>query len=490
MSITKFLAFDLGAESGRAIVGILDGEKIMLEEIHRFRNRQVKTGNGIYWDVPYLFKEIKRGLSLAVIKGHKEIRSIGLDTWGVDFGMLGKSGELLELPHTYRDSRTEGIPEKVFRKIPFREIYELTGIQFMKINSLYQLYSVKINNEPLLKKCDKILFISDLFNYLLTGNKKSEFTIASTSQFLNVKTGMFEERIFSALGISSEITCPVVQPGTVIGKLLPEISKETGLGDVDVRAVGCHDTASAVAAVPGEGNDWAYLSSGTWSIMGIESDVPLIHNNLNYEFTNEGGVNDTFGFSKNVTGMWLIQQVKKIWEKSGEKFTYDQIMEMAKNANSFVCYINSDDNSFDNPANMIEAIDNFCLQTAQKTPATKGEYIRSILESLALKYREVAGKLEKASGRKINKIHIVGGGSQNELLNRLTADATGRRVCAGPVEATALGNIIMQAVFAGRIESLSKARELISVCFPQKRYSPHEDGYNNWDNASTFLSRI
>ncbi len=490
MSTTKFLAFDLGAESGRAIIGILDGEKIMLEEIHRFRNRQLKTGNGIYWDVPYLFSEIKKGLSLAVLKGHKDIRSIGIDTWGVDFGMLGKDGELLELPHTYRDSRTDDIPEKVFRKIPFPEIYELTGIQFMKINSIYQLYSVKFYNETLLNKCDKILFMPDLFNYLLTGNKKSEYTIASTSQLLNAKTGLFEERIFSVLGIRPDITCPVVKPGTVIGKLLPGISKETGLGDVEVTAVGCHDTASAVAAVPGEGIDWAYLSSGTWSLMGIESDVPLIHNGLNYEFTNEGGVNGTFRFLKNVTGMWLIQQVKKIWEKSGEKYSYEQIMDTAKSAKGFVCFIDPDDSTFGNPADMVKAIDNFCEKTSQKTPASKGEYIRSILESLALKYRAVAAKLEEASGRKINKIHIVGGGSQNELLNRLTADVTGRQIYAGPAEATALGNILMQAVAAGSIESVRKARELISVYFPQKSYSPNNEYCSEWERASTFLSRI
>ena len=481
MTTSKFLAFDLGAESGRAIIGIINDEKIVLDEIHRFYNKQIKIENSNFWDVPFLFNEIKKGIKLAVSKGYKDIRSIGIDTWGVDFGMLGKDGKLLELPHTYRDNRTEGIPEKVFERISRRELYELTGIQIMNINSIYQLYSIKLNNESLLKKCDKILFMPDLFNYLLTSKKKSEYTIASTSQLLNAKEKIFDERIFSALNLPLEITAPIVQPGTNIGQLSPELSKETGLDKVDVIAVGSHDTASAVAAVPDFGNDWAYISSGTWSLLGIESDIPLIDRQLKKEFTNEGGVNGKITFLKNITGMWLVQEVKKVWAQNGENLDYDQIMDLAVKAKRFVSYIDTDDNSFRNPENMINAIDNFCKRTSQKVPVQKGEYIRSVLESLAYKYKVVLQNIEKVSGRKIDKIHILGGGSQNELLNQFTADATGKKVFTGPVEATTLGNLTLQAISTGKIKSIKEAKELIANSFHQNNYYPNKDEYERWN---------
>ena len=472
MPVSKFLAFDLGAESGRAIVGILEGEKILLEEIHRFPTEQIETKNSNYWDVPFLFREIKKALSIAVFKGHKDIESIGIDTWGVDFGMLGTDGKLLELPHTYRDNRTDGIPEKLFEIISPSEIYAITGIQIMKINSIFQLYSMKLNNESALKKCDKILFMPDLFNYMLTGEKKSEYTIASTSQLLNGTDKLYDEKIFSALEISPSITAPLIPPGTVVGKLSKEISKETGLRMIDVVAVGSHDTASAVAAIPAVGNDWAYISSGTWSLAGIESDKPLIDDRLKYEFTNEGGVNDKITFLKNLTGMWLLRETKKNWERDGENIGYDKITELAANAESSVSFIDTDDSTFINPVNMIEAIDNYCIKTAQKIPSSKEEYVRCILDSLALKYKKVLADIEKISEKKINKIHIVGGGSKNELLNQLTADAAGRPASAGPAEAAALGNILMQAISRGRLESFQHARKIAAVSFPQKLYFP------------------
>ncbi len=482
--MSKFLAVDLGAESGRIIVGILSAGNILLEEIHRFNNKQIKQGDSYFWDTALLFGEIKKGLTFAVLKGHKDILSIGIDTWGVDFGMLGADGKLLEMPHTYRDSRTEGMLEKVFEKISPDELYKSTGIQIMNINSIFQLYSMKDNQESLLEKCRNILFMPDLFNYLLTGKIKSECTIASTSQLLNAKDKTFDKNIFSALGFPGEIAAPIILPGTAIGKLLPDISKETGLGEVDVIAVGSHDTASAVAAVPAGGNDWAYLSSGTWSLLGIESDVPLIFPEYKFEFTNEGGVNGKNIFLRNITGMWLIQEIKKAWDREGENLSYDQIIELASNAREFVCYIDPDDSSFINPDNMIEAINNFCAYTKQSSPQCKGEYVRSIMESLALKYKIVLEKIEKVSGRKINVIHIVGGGSKNNLLNQLTANATGRKVLAGPVEATALGNILMQAVSTGNLKSLEEAREVISISFPQKSYLPEDSEFNKWKNYS------
>ena len=448
MSVSNFLAVDLGAESGRVIAGILEDEKIYIEEIHRFPNKQIDKDGSLFWDIPNLFNEIKTGLSIAVKNGHNDIESIGIDTWGVDFALIGKNDQLLELPHTYRDIRTNGIPEKVFEKISPEEIYSRTGIQFMPINTLYQLYSLKLSNESILKETSALLFIPDLFNFLITGEKKSEYTIASTSQFLNTQTKQFDKDIFSALGLPVNIMAPVIQPGTVVGKLLPEAARETGLKIIDVIAVGCHDTASAVAAVPGQGDDWAYLSSGTWSLLGLENYQPLLDFQFK-DFTNEGGVNGKIRFLKNISGLWLLQKIKKSWEEKGEYYSYEEITNLAENSEPFVSVIDPDDNLFSNPADMIEAINEYCIKTGQQVPQTKGEYARSILESLALKYRTVLQRIEKISKKSINKLHIVGGGSKNELLSQLAANATGKKIIAGPVEATALGNIIVQAIAKG-----------------------------------------
>ena len=481
MSVYKFIAVDLGAGSGRVIVGILENEKIHIEEIHRFSNKQINKDGNLFWDVPGLFKEIKRGFSLAVKKGHKDIESIGIDTWGVDFGFIGNDDQLLELPYTYRDSRTNGIPEKVFEKISPEDIYNRTGIQFMQINSLYQLYSIKLSNESLLKESVKLLFIPDLFNFLLTGEKKSEYTIASTSQFLNAETKQFDPDIFSSLGLPINIMAPIVQPGTAIGKLLPDIASETGLNIIDVIAVGCHDTASAVAAVPGHGDDWAYLSSGTWSLLGLENDKPVI----NYEFkdfTNEGGVNGKIRYLQNISGLWFLQEIKKSWEKRGENFSYEEITKLAEKSDPFISIINPDDSLFTNPPDMIEAVNEYSIKTKQRIPETMGDYARSIFESLALKYKSVLQRIEKVSKRNIHKLHIVGGGSQNTLLNQLAADATGKQVITGPVEATALGNIAVQAVSKGKIDSYEKAREIISNSIPVKIYGPED--HDKWNNFS------
>ena len=492
MAISKYIAVDLGAESGRIIVGILENEKIVIEEIHRFPNPQINKNENLFWDVPFLFKEIKTGISIASTKGHSDVESIGIDTWGVDFGLIGKNNQLLELPHTYRDNRTNGIPEKVFEKISFDEIYERTGIQLMQINSLYQLYSIKLSNKSLLKECDKILFMPDLFNFLLTGEKKSEYTIASTSQLLNAKTKEFDIDIFSSLGLPINIMAPIILPGTIVGKLLPEIARETGLNEIEVIAVGCHDTASAVAAIPEQGIDpsagrhgWAYLSSGTWSLLGIENDEPLIDLHFK-DFSNEGGVNNKIRFLKNISGLWFLQQIKKSWEKGGNYLSYEEITDLAANSEPFISIIDPDDSIFINPSDMIRAINEYCVKTSQRIPGTKGEYARSILESLALKYKTVLDKIEKISNKKITRLHIVGGGSQNELLNQLAADATGKQVIAGPVEATALGNTIVQANAKGKIDSLEKAREIIALSFPQKLYEP--ENHERWNNISIKIS--
>jgi rhamnulokinase len=473
MAISKFLAFDFGAESGRAIVGILDGKKISFEEVHRFPNRQTKILGHLHWDVLALFEDIKKGMSLAVQKGHGDISSIGIDTWGVDFGFVGKDNEMLGFPFCYRDSRTNGMMEKVFEKIPKEEVYALTGIQFMQLNSLYQFYSAKLANPELFPVVDKFLFMPDLFNFLLTGEKKCEYTIASTSQMMNARTKSFDPKIYSALGLPLNIMAPIVMPGSIVGKLLPEVAAETGLKEVDVVAVGCHDTASAIAAVPAQGKDWAYLSSGTWSLVGIESGEPVISNTtFENNFTNEGGIYGTIRFLRNVMGLWLLQETRKSWQRQGEDFKYDELVKLAEEAKEFKCIVDPDDDIFLNPPDMPAAIVEYCRKKGLTPPQTKGEFVRCIFESLALRYKAVIEKINTMTGKKISKLHIVGGGSQNEMLNQFTADACGIPVVAGPVEATALGNILVQAIAKERIGSIDKAREIVANSFPVKTYQP------------------
>ncbi len=474
MPVKKYIAFDFGAESGRGIVGILEGDKIKLEEVHRFRNKQITIFHNSYWNVFNLFEEMKTGMKTAFEKGHKEIGSVGVDTWGVDFGVLDKEGKLLELPHSYRDPRTEGMMPKVFLKVSREEIYKSTGIQFMEINSLYQLFSIKRTKSGKLSRAKKLLFIPDILNYFLTGEKKNEYTISSTSQFLNVHSKDFDRELLEKLNLPHEILGPVVMPGEIIGEILPEVSGETGIKG-KVIAVGCHDTASAVAAVPAEGENWAYISSGTWSLIGIENDSPIIIQKYQNDFTNEGGVGGKIRFLRNTMGMWLIQRLRKAWEQEGGQYDYIKIASMASEAAPFKHFINPDAKIFMNPTNMQNAIDEFCASTNQPKPESKGEYARAVYQSLALKYKLIIMKVEEASGRKIEQLHVVGGGSQNELLNRLTADAVGIPVYAGPVEATALGNIMMQAIALGDVKSVEQARQIIKNSFDIKAYIPEQN---------------
>ncbi len=479
MTTSKYLSFDFGAESGRAIVGILDGEKISIEEIHRFKNKQINIFHNYYWNIFELFEELKNGMKIAVRDGHSDILSIGIDTWGVDFGLIGENGQLLELPHSYRDPRTEGMMEKVFEIIPRDQIYEKTGIQFMELNSIYQLFSMKKINEKLLKNARKLLFMPDLFNYFLTGEMKNEYTIASTSQLLNVNTKEFEKKIFAKLGLSIDLMSPIIQPGQLVGKLLKEISDETGISNANVIAVGCHDTASAVAAVPADGENWAYLSSGTWSLIGIETDKPIINKLYQDEFTNEGGIGNKIRFLRNTMGMWLIQRLRSAWERDGACFDYADIANIASRGEQFKYFINPDARLFMNPLNMEEAIDEFCKRTNQECPKNKFEYARTIYDSLALKYKLILKMIEEVSGRKIEKLHVVSGGAQNEFLNQLTADATGIQVLAGPIEATALGSILVQAIAAKKIKSIEHAREIVRSSFDIIVYNPRQT--DKWD---------
>ena len=473
MASSKYLAFDFGAESGRAIIGIFDGDTMRMEEIYRFGNRQTKILGHLHWDILALFEEIKTGLKLAVQKGHSDIQSIGVDTWGVDFGFIGNDNALLGFPYCYRDARTDGIMEKAFDNISREELYSITGIQLMQFNSVFQLYSAKLSNNSALIGGGSLLFMPDLFNFLLTGVVKNEYTIASTSQLLNAATKAYDKKIFSSLGLPMQLTAPIVMPGTFIGKLLPEICEETGLGNVDVVAVGCHDTASAIAAVPARKKNWAYLSSGTWSLIGIETHEPILNEqSLKNNFTNEGGVFGTIRFLKNVMGLWLIQQMRKSFQQQGNACEYDELAKLALKSKEFISILNPDDASFLNPRDMTDAIRTFCSKTGQPAPQTQGEFARCILESLALKYKAVLANITAVNGASIERLHIVGGGSKNELLNQFTADACGIPVVAGPVEATAIGNVLVQAITKKKIESIESGREIIANSFPLKTYLP------------------
>jgi len=475
MPASKFLAFDFGAASGRAILGVLDNNKIMLEEIHRFPNRQVEESGHIHWDMPYLFNELRKGLFSAVKHGHNDLCGIGVDTWGVDFGLIGKDNRLLSNPFAYRDSRTDGMMEKAFKLMPKEEIYRYTGIQFMQLNSIFQLYSMIETGSPLLKESESLLFMPDILNFYMTGKKYSEYTIASTSQLLNAEKKSWERAIFDKLNMPFEMMAPLIESGTVIGSLVPELLRDTGLSPVDIIASGCHDTASAVAAVPAESSGWAYLSSGTWSLVGVEIDSPIINeNSLKFNFTNEGGVNNSIRFLRNTMGLWLLQKCLDIWKEQGDSPSYNEVIEMASHAPSFRSIIDPDKGMFLNPPDMPAAISEFCRQTGQPVPEKKGEILRCIFESLALKYRFIIEKIDMMRAEPVKKLHIVGGGSQNSLLNQLSANATGLPVIAGPVEATALGNILVQAIAKKELSGIEEGRTLIKNSFPLINYEPED----------------
>ncbi len=482
MRPAKFLAFDFGAESGRAILGILDGKRISLEEIHRFPNKQVDISGHIHWDLSYLLGELKKGLKSATRKGHKELLGLGVDTWGVDFGLVGKDNRVLEDPYAYRDKRTDGMMDKAFQRISREEMYARTGIQFMPFNSVFQLLSVVESGRSLLDRTETLLFMPDLFNFLLTGQKFSEYTIASTSQLLNAQKRDWEPGIFEKLGLPVHIMAPIIQPGTLVGQLLPEISRETDISTLDVIAPACHDTASAVAAVPAQTAHWAYLSSGTWSLLGVEVDEPIItEKSLKNNFTNEGGAGRKIRFLRNTMGLWLLQKCMKDWEKKGESHDYDELTGLASGAEEFRSIVDPDDHTFLNPPDMPEAIAEFCKKTLQPVPEKKGEFVRCIYESLALKYRFLVDKINTMCTEPIEVLHVVGGGSQNDMLNQFSADATGLRVIAGPAEATAAGNIIIQAIAKKIMDGIEEGRKVVSRSFPLKTYDPKNK--NKWNRV-------
>ncbi|HTP35879.1 MAG TPA: rhamnulokinase family protein [Candidatus Acidoferrales bacterium] len=456
--MSHYLAFDFGAESGRALLGTLSGGKLTVEEIHRFPNTPVRVMGALYWDTLRLWHEIQHGISIAVRDRKLNLDGIGIDTWGVDYGLLGADGQLLENPRHYRDARTNGIMDKLFAVVPRDQVFGYTGIQFMQLNTLYQLYASRVGGAPALGVAQTLLNMPDLFNYWLTGVAKSEVTIASTTQYFNPVTMAWATGLLERLGIPTGILPPLIQPGTLLGKMLDA-------PHTPVYATAGHDTAAAVAAVPAEGGEnWCYISSGTWSLMGLELDQPIINaKSLAANYTNEVGVAGTIRFLKNIAGLWLLQECRRAWAKEGAEYTYEQLAQMAAEARPFPGRIDPD--AFLEPGNMPAKIAAHCRANGCEPPRTHGEFARAILESLARRYREVLENLEALSGRKIEVIHIVGGGSRNTLLNQFVAECTGRRVIAGPSEATAIGNILVQAMGAGELKSLAEARAVVRNSF-------------------------
>ncbi len=483
------LVFDLGAESGRAVLSRFDGEQLKLEEMHRFPNGPVQVLDTLYWDSLHLFAEVKRGISLAFRASAGELVSLGIDTWGVDFGLLDRRGDLLGNPCHYRDRRSDGMLEEAFRRVPRQEIFARTGIQFMQINTLYQLLAMAILESPALLSAHTLLMMPDLFNYWLTGKAVSERTIASTSQCLDAIAGNWASDLIERLGIPPGIFPEIVEAATILGDVVGSIAAETGISVLKVVAGGCHDTASAVAAVPAESANYAYLSSGTWSLMGVETPGPVINTkSLDYNFTNEGGVCSTIRLLKNITGLWLIQECRRSWATEGSPLTYEEIVRIASEAPAFVALVDPDCGEFLKPGDMPERIRAFCSRTGQRPPDDIASMSRTVFESLALKYRFVLERLEELVERRLETVHIVGGGSQNRLLSQFTADATGRPVIAGPVEATAAGNALMQLLALGELRSLEEGRELVRRSFQTELYEPRDT--SRWDEAYQRFSTI
>ena len=474
-----YLAFDLGAESGRAVLGHLQSGILTTEELHRFPNEPVEYGGSRHWDVARLWLEMRKALSR--LEG-VELTSIGVDTWGVDYALLGERGELLQNPYHYRDRRTHGVMDEVFRRVPKEEIYRATGIQFMPINTLYQLYAAKRDTPTMVAAAKQLVTIPDLFHYWLTGNAVCEFTNATTTQMVDPVHRTWATDLLQRLDLRPELPAPIIEPGSVVGTLLPEIAQNSALSGTPVIAPACHDTGSAVAAISARDHT-AFLSSGTWSIVGTELDAPVITPEaLRLNFTNEGGVNGTTRLLKNVMGLWILQGCRHSWTVQGHSYEYRDLMEMASREPAFACLVDPDDPSFLPATDMLAVIDEFCRKTHQPLPKTCGAYVRCILESLALKYRLVLRSLEQIIGKRIEMIRVIGGGSKNRLLNQFTADATVRTVLAGPAEATALGNIAIQILATGGASSLCEVRAIVDRSFPTEAFEPLNT--DQWDRQA------
>ena len=494
MNEKTYLAVDMGASSGRAVLGCFDGNRLRLEEVYRFENGPVEVAGHLYWDLLAQWAHVRQGLRAAASKAGGSVVSIGVDTWGVDFGLLGRGDELLGNPYNYRDCRTNGMMEKAFGIVSREEIFRHTGMQFMQFNTLYQLLAMKLAGSPLLDIAESLLMVPDLFHWLLTGVKCNEMTEASTSQFYNPVTGGWATELLDKLSLPTRILGQIAQPGTTLGPLRANLAAETGLDAAKVVLPGTHDTASAVMAVPaqsrpGQRPDWCYISLGTWALMGIESPQPVVNDSvLKRNFTNEGGVGGTIRLLKNITGLWLVQECRRVWNQAGENLDWEDLNRLAAGAAPLRSFINPDASEFMAPGDMPEAIRAFCGKTNQPVPEDKGAVLRCALEGLALKFRHVLGMCEELAGGRIETVHIVGGGTKNRQLCQFAADACGRRVVAGPVEATATGNVMMQAVAEGDVASIAEAREVIRRSFPVEQFEPQNTPA--WDEAYEKFLRI
>lgn len=487
MSDQIYLAFDLGASGGRLVAGYFDGAQLRLEEVHRFTNGGVWAGERLYWDLLGLWQQMLDGLRQAASSLDGQVVSVGVDTWGVDFGLLGAGDELLANPRHYRDPHTDGVMEEVFDIVSREEIFAQTGLQFMQFNSLYQLRAMSRSNSAVLGAAKRLLMIPDLLNWLMTGQQVNEFTNATTTQFFDPQKQDWAVDLFSRLELPDHLLGPVAAPGTELGELRKPIRDTTGLQGVQVVLPGTHDTASAVVAVPADAllqpqPNWCYISSGTWSLMGMEIPAPIVTEEcLSRNFTNEGGVGNSVRLLKNIAGLWLVQECRRIWNQEGHQYEWANLVEQAAASEPLVSLINPDDATLVAPQDMPQAIIQLCEANSQPLPDSHGAIIRSVLESLALRYRMVLNDLEHLTGARVETIHIVGGGTQNRLLCQMTADACNRQVIAGPVEATAIGNVVVQLVTQGAVQSVHEGRKLIRNSFQMETFEPQ--GRESWDAA-------
>lgn len=499
MAQQVYLAVDLGASGGRVLAGLFDGRRLRLEELHRFTNGAVDLGGSLQWNVLSLWQHIQTGLRAGRAQLGDRIRSVGVDTWGVDFALLGRDDVLLGNPVSYRDRRSDGMMDRAIRQVGRETIFAHTGLQFMPINTLYQWMALKSQNSSWLENAKTFLMIPDFFHWLLSGEKVNEVTNATTTQFFNPARRNWATELLQLLDLPTNLFAKLAEPGTNLGKLRASVAAETGLSGVDVVLPGTHDTASAVLAVPaeskpGERPDWCYISSGTWSLIGVETPQPVLSPIcLEQTFTNEGGIGGTTRLLKNITGLWLLQECRRIWTQANPAaaetdFSWDALTRQAAAAPALKSFIDPDHASFAAPTNMPEAIQEFCRRTNQPVPQSPGEIVRCATESLALKCRTMLERLETLVGGRLETIHIVGGGTQNKQLCRATADACGRRVIAGPVEATAIGNVLMQAIVAGAIGDVSQARRVVRESFPVEEYAPQDSAA--WSEAYARFTKL
>ena len=483
----RVLAFDFGASSGRAIVGVFDGEKIELREVHRFSNDPVKINGTFYWDVQRLFFEIKQGILKAKEDGGFD--SIGIDTWGVDFGLLRKDGTLVENPVHYRDARNDGMVEFAKKYMSQEEMYDITGIQFMDFNTIFQLLSLKENRPYILEEADKLLFMPDLLSYMLSGVKSTEYSIATTSQMVDLKTRNWSDKILDTFGIKKDLLTDIVPTGAVIGQLSDDICEELGVPKADVISVASHDTQSAITAAPCEYEDFAFISCGTWSLFGTEVKEPIINDaSKKLNVTNEGGYDYTIAFLKNICGLWLIQESRRQWIREGKEYSYAELEKMALECEPFKCFIDPDAPEFAPMGNIPERVRKYCEKTGQYVPQTVGEIMRCIYESLALKYRLTFDGIKDCTEKEYDRIHVMGGGTKDKLLLQMTAQSCNVNVYGGPIEATALGNIAVQLMSSGAISDIKEARKIIAQGENLKLYTPNDR--DDWEKAYETYKQI